>query len=170
MTAAAAPRLNDKREIFGWTMYDWANSAFSTTVVTVFLGPYLTSIAEAAADANGFLRVLGFTIRFDSFFTYCVSISVMLQVFFLPVLGAIADYGQRKKQLLAAFTFVGSFSTMGMYFAAGTAYMYAGVLFLISNLAFGASIVIANAFLAEQGIPEIDWSLPNIAPGNARAA
>ena len=35
--------VNDKREIFGWAMYDWANSAFSTTVVTVFLGPYLSS-------------------------------------------------------------------------------------------------------------------------------
>ena len=36
---AARPMVNDKREIFGWAMYDWANSAFSTTVVTVFLGP-----------------------------------------------------------------------------------------------------------------------------------
>ncbi len=36
---ATHPMVNDKREIFGWAMYDWANSAFSTTVVTVFLGP-----------------------------------------------------------------------------------------------------------------------------------
>ncbi|MBI5349743.1 MAG: MFS transporter [Chloroflexi bacterium] len=51
--ATLAVPQNDKREIWGWTMYDWANSAFSTTVVTVFLGPYLTEITKAAADANG---------------------------------------------------------------------------------------------------------------------
>jgi len=37
--------VNDKREIRGWAFYDWANSAFSTTVGTVFLGPYLASLA-----------------------------------------------------------------------------------------------------------------------------
>ena len=49
VTAVAANRnepINDKREIFGWAMYDWANSAFSTTVVVVFLGPYLTAITK----------------------------------------------------------------------------------------------------------------------------
>ena len=40
--------INDKREIFGWAMYDWANSAFSTTVGTVFLGPYIASLAADA--------------------------------------------------------------------------------------------------------------------------
>ena len=49
--------VNNKREIFGWTMYDWANSAFSTTVGTVFLGPYVTSIAEQAVNADGFLQI-----------------------------------------------------------------------------------------------------------------
>ena len=45
--------VNDKREIFGWAMYDWANSAFSTTVGTVFLGPYVASLARSAAEAAG---------------------------------------------------------------------------------------------------------------------
>ena len=45
--------INDKREIFGWAMYDWANSAFSTTVGTVFLGPYVASLARSAAETTG---------------------------------------------------------------------------------------------------------------------
>ena len=44
---------NDRREIFGWVMYDWANSAFSTTVVTALLRPYLTALAQAAVGENG---------------------------------------------------------------------------------------------------------------------
>ena len=45
MTQTEAPNVNDKREIFGWAMYDWANSAFSTTIGTVFLGPFAARLA-----------------------------------------------------------------------------------------------------------------------------
>ena len=44
--------VNDRREIFGWTMYDWANSTFSTTVVTALLGPYLTALAQAVVGRS----------------------------------------------------------------------------------------------------------------------
>ena len=47
------------REVFGWVMYDWANSAFQTTVVTVLAGPYLTSLAQAAVGENGTVFDLG---------------------------------------------------------------------------------------------------------------
>src|SRR5687768_6898872 len=88
-----------RREQIGWYFYDWANSAFSTTVVTVFLGPYLTEIAKAASDASGRVYPLGIPVAAGSFFAYMVSLSVALQVLFLPILGAIADYSNRKKQM-----------------------------------------------------------------------
>ena len=53
------PMVDDRREIRGWAMYDWANSAFSTTVGTVFLGPYVTELARAAAGPDGMARFLG---------------------------------------------------------------------------------------------------------------
>ncbi|HEY2672636.1 MAG TPA: MFS transporter, partial [Rugosimonospora sp.] len=58
---ATAPTLapGQRRERVGWYFYDWANSAFPTTVVTVFLGPYLGSIADRAADAKGQVHPLG---------------------------------------------------------------------------------------------------------------
>ena len=81
--------VNDKREIFGWAMYDWANSAFSTTIGTVFLGPYVASLAATAAKGqpDGLAHIGGLGIAADSFFPYCISISVGLQVLFLPILG-----------------------------------------------------------------------------------
>lgn len=141
--------VNDKREIRAWYFYDWANSAFSTTVVTVFLGPYLTAITKAAADANGFVHPLGIKVGAGSFFPYMVSLSVLLQVVLLPVLGAIADYSHLKKQMLTLFAYIGAFATMCMYFLQGSNYLLGGLLFLISNLSFGASIVFYNAFLPE---------------------
>ncbi|MEZ4862094.1 MAG: MFS transporter [Caldilineaceae bacterium] len=143
-----------QREQVGWYFYDWANSAFSTTVITVFLGPYLTAVAQSAADSNGFVHPLGIPILADSFFPYMVSLSVVLQVFFLPVLGAIADYSYLKKRLMGLFAYIGAFATMGMYFLQGNLYLLGGVLFLIANLSFGASIVFYNAFLPDIAAPE----------------
>ena len=59
-----------RREQRGWYFYDWACSVYSTSVLTVFLGPYLTSVAESAADADGFVHLpdrpgLGITVRED---------------------------------------------------------------------------------------------------------
>src|SRR5690349_16485338 len=147
--AAAAPALNDKREIFGWTMYDWANSAFSTTVITVFLNPYLSGIAATAANADGFINVLGFSIRPDSFFTYCISLSVLLQVFFLPILGAIADYSHLRKRMLQIFAVLGSTATVLLFFVVPGWHLLGGLLLIIGNLSFGASIVFYNAYLPD---------------------
>lgn len=145
---------SDRREQRGWYFYDWANSAFSTTVVTVFLGPYLTTISKAAADGQGFIHPLGIKVSAGAFFPYLVSLSVLLQVVFLPALGAVADYSHRKKQMLAGFAYLGAFSTMGMYFLHGTHYLAGGLLFVIANLSFGASVVFYNAFLPEIARPE----------------
>ncbi|HET8707307.1 MAG TPA: MFS transporter, partial [Pseudomonadales bacterium] len=148
--AAIAPQkleTNDKKEIFGWAMYDWANSAFSTTVVTVFLGPYLTAITQAAADPRGLVYLLGVPIRYDSYFTYCVSASVLLEVTFLPILGALADYSHLRKQLMQLFCVIGSAATILMFFILPGGYWLGGLLFLIANLAFGASMVFYNSYL-----------------------
>lgn len=149
-TVAHSPApVDDRKELVSWYFYDWANSAFSTTVVTVFLGPYLTSIAKAAADAEGLVHPLGISVFADSFFPYMVSLSVLLQVFFLPILGAIADYSHLKKQMLGFFAYLGATATMCLYFLQGDNYLLGGGLFLLANLSFGASIVFYNAFLPE---------------------
>lgn len=151
--ATGAPAYS-KREQRGWYMYDWANSGFSSTVVTLFLGPYLTALAKAGADPAGYVYPLGVQVDARSFWGYMISLSVLSQVLFLPVVGAIADYGRRKKQFLAATTYLGAAATMAMFFLEGTDYLLGGGLFLISNLAFGASMVLYNSFLPEIAAPE----------------
>ena len=143
-----------RREQIGWYFYDWGNSAFSTTVVTVFLGPYLTAVTQAASDAAGFVYPLGIPVLADSFFAYMVSLSVVLQVFFLPILGALADYSNRKKQMLGVTAYLGAVATLGHYFVQGSNYLLGGMLFLIANVSFGASIVFYNAFLPEIATPD----------------
>jgi len=139
--------VNDKREIYGWAMFDWAISAFSTTVITVFLGPYLSSITKAAADANGLVYLLGVPIRYDSYFTYLISASVLLQVTFLPILGALADYSHLRKRLMRIFSTLGAVATILLFFITPGLHWLAGLLFLTANLAFGAGMVFYNSYL-----------------------
>src|SRR4030095_16129973 len=104
-------------------MYDWDNSAFQTTVVTVLLGPYLTALAQEAVGDNGTVASLGplGVVTAKSLFPYCVSLSVFLQVFLLPVLGAIADYTSLKKRLMALFCYTGVGATCLMSVLCGGA-------------------------------------------------
>ncbi|MBE3119820.1 MAG: MFS transporter [Candidatus Atribacteria bacterium] len=149
--AAEHPKVNDKREIFGWAMYDWANSAFSTTVGTVFLGPYLATLAQKAAitSQDGVARILGVPIAPDSFFPYCISISVGMQVLFLPILGAIADYSHRRKQMMQLFATIGAIATILMFFTTAPVWWLGGLLFVVANLAFGAAMVFYNSYLPD---------------------
>ncbi len=141
--------VNDKREIFGWAMYDWANSAFSTTVGTVFLAPYLASLARAAAEAAGskFVYFLGIPIAPDSFLPYCISFSVGMQVLFLPILGAIADYSHRRKQMMQLFATIGAICTILLFLVTDGLWWLGGLLFILANLTFGAAIVFYNSYL-----------------------
>ena len=142
------------REQRGWYLYDWANSAFVTTGVALFLGPYLTVLAKAAADANGLVHPLGISVDARSYWSYLVSLSVILQVLVLPVVGAAADYGHRKKQYLGAAAYVGAAAATAMFWLQGSAYLWGGALFIIANVSFGASVVVYNSFLPEIAPPE----------------
>jgi UMF1 family MFS transporter len=160
MTATTVP-VSNRRERTGWYFYDWAMSAFSTTVITVFLGPFLTSVTEQAAgcalgadDCDARVHPFGISIAAGSYFPYLVSLSVLLTVFVLPVMGAVADRAERKKPLLAAAAFLGSGATIAMAFVTGERYLLGGLLFIVANIAFGASVVVYNSFLPRLAGPD----------------
>jgi MFS transporter, UMF1 family len=142
------------REQRGWYLYDWANSAFVTTGVALFLGPYLTALAKAAADANGLVHPLGIPVDARSYWSYLVSLSVILQVLVLPIIGAGADYGHRKKHSLGFTAYVAAAAATAMFWLRGSSYLWGGALFIVANVSFGASVVVYNSFLPEIAPPE----------------
>ncbi len=151
--------MNDKREILGWTMYDWANSAFSTTVVTALLGPYILALAESSAQS---LTIFGMVIEPAAIFPFAASLSVLFQVAFLPLLGTIADYTHLKKKMLLAFAYTGAVATIFLVFVRvdlsvlGTngAILMGSILLIVANFCFGAAIVFYNGFLPEITSPD----------------
>jgi len=153
-TAAPMEPAERRREQRAWYVYDWASSAFSTTVVTVFLGPYLIEVAEAAADARGYVHPLGLQLRPGSVYPVAVAASVLLSVLLMPIVGAVADRTQRKRELLGLFAYIGAFATMGLYFLGGERYLLGVALFVVANVAFSVAIVVYNAFLPEIALPD----------------
>ena len=132
-------------------MYDWANSAFYTTVVGALFSPYLTRLAQAAVGENGVVLDLGpfGAVTAKSLPTLCVSISVGAQVFVLPILGALGDYSNLKKRLMALFCYIAVIATCLLFFVKDDLYLFGGVLFIVANVCFGAALVFYNAFLPE---------------------
>ncbi|MEU4351344.1 MFS transporter [Streptomyces sp. NPDC023838] len=152
--AETAPDTDRRREQRGWYFYDFACSVYSTTVLTVFLGPYLTAIAKDAADTDGFVHPLGVPVRAGSLFAYAVSASVVLAVVLMPMVGAAADRTGRKKPLLAAAAYTGAAATAGMFFLDGHRYLLGAVLLIVANAALSVSMVLYNAYLPQIAGPE----------------
>ncbi|MEJ3744338.1 MFS transporter [Actinomycetes bacterium KLBMP 9797] len=161
VTVLATSATSSKADRVGWYFYDWANSAFQTTVIAVFLGPFLTAVTEQAAgcalgadECERSVYPLGIEVAAGSFYPYMVSLSVLLTVFVLPVMGAVADRSAHKKRLLAGAAFTGAAATCGFAFVTGDRYLLGGVLFLIANISFGASIVVYHSYLPQLSGPD----------------
>lgn len=142
---------NNRKEIFGWLAYDWADHAFFTLVLGVLVGKYITSLVTDAVGENGAVITIGgyVLVTAKSLFSYSVGLSVFLQIFFLPILGSIADYTHLKKTFLAFFCYLGAVSCALLFFVGGDNYFWAATLFIISNLSAGASIVFFNSYLVD---------------------
>ncbi|UXX92507.1 MFS transporter [Streptomyces sp. AD2-2] len=143
-----------RREQRGWYFYDWACSVYSTSVLTVFLGPYLTSVAKSAADPDGFVHPLGIPVRAGSFFAYTVSASVIVSILVMPLAGAAADRTGRKKPFLALAAYVGATATTGLFFLDGDRYLLGGFLLVVANSSVAVSMVVYNSYLPQIALPE----------------
>ena len=95
-----------RKSIWGWALYDWANSVFATTVIAGFFPIFFKQFWSAGADVSVSTAQLGFA----------NSLSSLLIALTAPILGAIADRGRLKKPLLAVFTYLGVFMRAGLYF------------------------------------------------------
>ncbi|WP_406836425.1 MFS transporter [Streptomyces sp. AHU1] len=151
---AADEAAERRREQRGWYFYDWACSVYSTSVLTVFLGPYLTAVAKHAADADGFVHPLGVPVRAGSFFAYAVSASLVVAIVVMPMAGAAADRTGRKKPLLAAAAYLGAGATTGMFFLDGDRYLLGGLLLVVANASLAVSMALYNSYLPQIAPPE----------------
>ena len=127
----------NRPELRAWAMYDWANSAFQSTVITAVFPAFFSSYAAAGmtpAEAT-------------SRFAWATTIAVTITAVIGPFLGAIADYRAMKKRMLAGFMVLGVLATLLMTTISEGGWQVAAVLFIISNIAIAASYVFYDSLL-----------------------
>ncbi|WP_046468217.1 MFS transporter [Allosalinactinospora lopnorensis] len=158
---SADPRQR-RREQRGWYLYDWANQVFITSVVTVLIGPYLSGLACAEAGAPDtaactggayYVYPLGLQLHANALYPATTTAAILLQILLLPLIGSMADHSKHKKSWLFSLATLGAVATTGL-FLTGDSYLAASGLFLFANVAYGASLVIYNAFLPEITAPD----------------
>ncbi|HET9362288.1 MAG TPA: MFS transporter, partial [Vicinamibacterales bacterium] len=129
-------------ELRAWALYDCANSAFWTTIITSVFPPFFSDHATAGApDA---------TARF----AWTTTIAVTIVALIAPVLGAMADYRAIKKRMLAACVAIGVVATALMSTIARGDWIYAAVLFVVGNIAVATSLVFYDSLLPHIAAPD----------------
>ncbi|WP_235736011.1 MFS transporter [Nocardioides alcanivorans] len=146
------------REQKAWYWYDWANSAYVTTVSTVLFAPYLITVAEQAAcgyvsdsdkglDCDANLAVLGLSIAPGALPSFIITFATILSAVLLPLLGAVADRTENKKGLLAGFAWVGAGFASLLWFCRDGNWEIGAIAVIGANLCLGASTVFNDAIL-----------------------
>ena len=136
--------LQHKRAINAWTMYDWANSAFATTIMAAVLPVYYESVAGSTLPGN--LATV--------YWAYTSSISLLIVAILGPMLGAIADFSGSKKRFLQIFMLIGVTGTALLYFVRTGDWLMASLLFIVGEFGFAGSMVFYDSLLPHIARPE----------------
>jgi MFS transporter, UMF1 family len=140
-------KTEHKRAITAWVMYDWANSAFATTIMAAVLPVYYASVAAATLGGN--LATV--------YWAYTSSISLLIAAVLSPILGAFADFRGSKKRFLTIFMLIGVVGTALLYFVKTGDWLMASGFFIIGELGFAGSLVFYDSLLPHITTPdEID--------------
>ena len=144
--AEQADRLY-RRVVNAWCMYDWADSAFATTIMAAVLPPFYHRVAAATLPGHVATAYWGYT----------ASIAMLVIAISAPILGAIADYSAAKKRFLAAFTALGVLATAFLYGVSTGDWLLASMLYILGDVGFGGADIFYNALLPHVARPdEID--------------
>ena len=154
--------MKSTRQQRAWYWYDWANSAYVTTTATVILGPYLTSIATRAACpdlpagqvCSTPVNLLGFAVLPGAVHPFLVTISTILSLVALLIIGVVADRSPHPQWWLGGLAWAGAAAASAMFFLADTNWQLGAVLMIMANVCIGASQVIYDGILVRIAEPD----------------
>jgi UMF1 family MFS transporter len=138
----------EKKAVWGWALYDWANSAFATTVMAGFFPVFFKQYWSYGTDVNLSTAQLGFG----------NSIASMLMALVAPILGAMADRGSVKKKFLVCFAYLGALSTAGLFLVEKGQWALAIFVYVMGLIGFTGANIFYDALLPRVATKErIDY-------------
>ena len=131
-------------------MYAFANHAWVTTIGTVLIGPWLLQLAKSGAGSeHATLFSIGpWHLAASAYPSFVLAVAALAQVVVLPALGAAADALSAKRLILQATCTAGAVIAALLATTGGSQWLYAGIVFLVGTVVFGASDVVYNSFLS----------------------
>ncbi|MBD0333358.1 MAG: MFS transporter, partial [Chitinophagaceae bacterium] len=132
-----------KKVIDGWTMYDWANSAYSLIITSAIFPAYYTAIAPAK------VHFIGRTYDRSALASYAVAFSFLIIAVLSPILSSIADYKGNKKKFMQFFCYLGSTACIGLTFLTKDNIPYGIACAILGSIGFCGSIVFYNSYLPD---------------------
>ena len=155
-------RTKDTPHQRAWYWYDWANSAYVTTTLTVLMAPYLTVIAKKAAcptlpsdlACHTNLHVIGIPVDPGSLVFYVLTFSTIVSAIVLIFIGALADRSPKPVRLFATFAWSGAAAATAMFLVSGNSWALGVVLLVFANLCLGSSLVIYDSLLCRIAKPD----------------
>ncbi len=133
-----------RRELRAWAMYDWANSAFATTVMATILPIFYHGYAATTLEEN--LRTV--------YWGYTQTVALVIIAIISPVLGATADYLGAKKKFLASFAGLGILGSFLLSFTGEGEWLFASAAFIVGNIGFAAGNVFYESLLPHVARPD----------------
>lgn len=143
---------NRRKAWFGWCMYDWANSAFATVILSAVLPVYFATLIPAAGAKINIINFVR-TVPATALWGYAVSFSMLFVVLIAPYLGAWADANRARRQLLMLFCLTGSLATGLLVLTGADDYQSVLILFIIANVCFATGNIFYNSFLPALATP-----------------
>lgn len=134
--------MSDKKKIFIWTLFDFANTSFSIVVVTFIYAVYFKKVVTEGKPIG------------DLYWSIGTSIAMIITAIIAPILGAIADYSAGKKRFLLFFTLLCIVSTAALFNVGQGDVLLGLLLFIFANVGFEAGLVFYDAFLPEITVPK----------------
>jgi MFS transporter, UMF1 family len=166
--ASGAPSFWKRRDVWAWALYDFANSAFATTILAVVFNVYFV---QRVVPAEGY-PIFGARVPGPALWGYTVSFSMLLTFLLAPLLGAWADGSGKKKLFLALHWAAGSAACAALFFATPGRTGLAMGFFVAANVGFSGSNVFYNAFLPQLSTPRnlgrvsgLGWALGYVGGG-----
>lgn len=143
------PATTARRQEFAWCMYDWANSAYVTTVATAVLPAYFAAVVVPP----GGVVALGLTFTAPALWGYLMSATALVVFLLAPPLGAVADHTAAKKRLLAVCALGGATAAALLWFSGPGRVGLTMLLFFLAHSGFVAGNVFYDAFLPQVAPP-----------------
>lgn len=144
--STSTTKINDKRTINGWALFDWANSSYALVITVAIFPIYFQHVTD------DYIEFLGMRLTNSGVYSFSIAASYLIITCLSPLLSGIADASGRKLYFMKFFTTLGSIACLGMFFFIGSwtnAWMIGTITFIVATIGFSGALVFYNSYLPE---------------------